>query len=98
MSLICPACNKANQTDAACQRCGCDLTPLHAIVRSAASCLDSAAAAFTERDWPEALAFAAQSWELRHSSESAQTAFLAAAAAGQTSDALMWRTRALRAK
>jgi hypothetical protein len=94
MAIACPACNKAGQTDAACQRCGCDLTRLHGIVAAAATRLAGAAAALEHRDWPGALAEAERSWRLLHTAESAQLAWVAAAACGDTARALRWRERA----
>ena len=69
MPIRCPACNKADQTAAACTRCGCDLTQLHAIVQSAARRLVAARAGLTAADWPAALMAAEQSWQLLHSVE-----------------------------
>lgn len=94
MPIVCPACNKANQTEAACQRCGCDLARLHEIGDAAAACLGGATAALAERDWSAAHAAAGRSWRLRHTAESARIAFLAAAALGDTARALRWRDRA----
>jgi len=93
MAIVCPACNKANQTEDVCQRCACELLRLHEIVAAAGSRLSMAAAALTARDWSAALAHAERSWSLCRSRESARTAFLAAAAAGDTARALCWRER-----
>ncbi len=93
MAIVCPACNKANQTEAACQRCGCDLSRLHEIVEAAASRLGAARAALTDGDWPGALKHAERSWRLCHTVESARVAFLAAGAARDTSSALRWHER-----
>ena len=94
MAITCPACNKAGQTDATCQRCGCDLARLHEIVDAAAGRLVRAHAALAARDWRGALAEAECSWGLLHTAESAQLAWVAAAAAGDTPRALRWRGRA----
>jgi hypothetical protein len=75
MPITCPACNKAGQTDAACQRCGCELTHLHEIVAAAATRLARAHAALTNRDWSGALADAEGSWDLLHTAESARLAW-----------------------
>jgi hypothetical protein len=95
MPLTCPACGKSHQTAAACPRCGCDLSRLHAIVAAAAARLRAAVTAIADRDWPSALASAEQSWRLCHSPEAARLAFLAAGAQGDTGRALAWRDRAL---
>lgn len=94
MPITCPACNKPNQAEAACQRCGCDLSPLHAVVEAAGMSLRAAVASLAKRDGPGALAHAEQSWRLVHSRESAEAAFLAAAAAGDAAELLRWRGRA----
>ncbi|MGH7946826.1 MAG: hypothetical protein ACREF9_17750 [Opitutaceae bacterium] len=94
MAIVCPACNKAGQAEAVCQRCGCDLSQLHAIVAAAASRLSAAAASLAGCDWPGALVQAERSWRLCHTPASAQVAFLAASAAGAAARALRWRERA----
>ena len=94
MPITCPACNKAGQTDAACQRCGCELTHLHEIVAAAATRLARAHAALTNRDWSGALADAEGSWDLLHTAESARLAWVAAAAVGDTPGALRGRAHA----
>ncbi len=94
MPIVCPACNKASQTAAACQRCGCDLTRLQEIVATAGALRGAAVAALADRDWSAAQAAAGRSWQLCHRVESARVAFLAAAAAGETAQALRWRERA----
>lgn len=94
MALPCPACNKADQTAAACTRCGCDLSQLHAIVAAAADRLAAAQVALGAADWPAALAGAEQSWQLVHSTEAARLGFLAAGAQGDTVRTLQWHRRA----
>jgi len=94
MLLTCLACNKPNQTTAACARCGCDLSELQAIVKAAAVWLAQAQTSLQVQDWAGALEQATQSWQLCHSAEAARLAFLAASADGQTSVALEWRHRA----
>lgn len=94
MAIVCPACNKAGQTAAACQRCGCDLSHLHEIVGAAATRFASATAALANRDWSGALAEAEHAWQLVHTRESAQLAWAAAAASGDTACALRWHRRA----
>lgn len=94
MSLTCPACNKAAQAEAACVRCGCDLSRLRAVLVAAASRLDAARVSLAARDWPGALADAQRSWRLHHTPEAARVAFCAAAAAGDTARAIAWHERA----
>ena len=93
MPLTCPACNKTGQTEAACARCGCDLSRLHAVLEAAVSRLGVARAALVARDWPGALAQAERSWRLCHTVESARVAFLAAAGAGDAACAVTWHRR-----
>ncbi|MGH8017689.1 MAG: hypothetical protein ACREIA_05260, partial [Opitutaceae bacterium] len=94
MALTCPACKKANQTESACPRCGCDLTRLHAVAGAADARLRATVASLAARDWPGALAHAERSWRLVHSRESAAAAFLAAASAEDTAGMSRWRARA----
>ncbi len=94
MPITCPACNKANQTEAACTRCGCDLTRLHEIVEAAGIGISKANVALRVSDWTSALAAAEQSWQLCHSVLAARLAFLAASALGETTCALLWHQRA----
>ena len=93
MPLTCPACNKAGQTAAACQRCGCDLSRLHSIAAAAAGRYAAARRALEESDWSAALTRATESWRLRHSPAAAQLAFLAAAARGDGAATLRWHRR-----
>ena len=90
MEIKCPACNKANQTETLCARCGCDLSQLRETVRAAAAALRRAHGALRAADWEEALAWARKSWGLCHTTEAARLAFLATAALGQTAPALGW--------
>lgn len=96
MAIACPACNKANQTEPSCQRCGCDLTSLHEIEWRAQSSLAAAATALARRDWTQALNHAERSWELQHGLVSAQLASLAAAALGDAPRLSRWRGRVRR--
>lgn len=96
--MHCPACGKKNieDTDAECARCGCDLSGMQTLLRCAARRLSAAARGIRECGWPAALAEAEQSWRLRHSSDAARLAFVAAAALGDTRRAILWRARARR--
>ena len=93
MEITCPACNKDGQTEAACSRCGCDLSRLATVLDAAAAALSSARAAFHRLDWSEALRQAEISWQLLHAADPARLAFLAAAGLGDTPAALRWRQR-----
>ena len=94
MEITCPACNKDGQTEAACSRCGCDLTCLHAVVNAASAALSASRAALGRTDWSEALDQAETSWRLLHTTHAARVAFLAAAVLGDIAVALRWRQRA----
>ena len=94
MEITCPACNKTGQTEAACARCGCDLTRLRAVLKSASAGLSAARDALGRADFSAALEHAEVSWQLRHTSAAARLAFLAAAALHDTPSALSWRRRA----
>ena len=93
MAITCPACNKANQTTAACARCGCDLSSLQAVVAAATAHLGDALSALRSGDWSAALAGAEASWQLCHSTDAARLGFLAASALRQTAEALHWHER-----
>jgi hypothetical protein len=93
MEITCPACNKDGQTEAACSRCGCDLTALRAVVNAAAAAMLAARATLGRTDWSEALDQAQISWQLLHTANAARIAFFAAAALGDTPAALLWRQR-----
>src|SRR6266404_2905526 len=92
MTLRCPACSKVNDlaADATCQRCGCDLSILAAVLHSAARHLNASSTGFRSREWETALWPAEQSWSLYHTSAAAQFACLAAAALGDSERMLQW--------
>lgn len=94
MPIACPACNKADQTGAVCQRCGCELGLLHEVVSAARSLLGASVVALEGRDWTNALDCAERSWRLKHSGEAAWVAFVAAIASGDADQAACWRRRA----
>ena len=92
--MDCPTCGKSGVTAEACPRCGCDLTPLRALAAAAAWHLSRAADALGRRRWRTALGHAATSWRVRHTPAAARLAFLAAAAASETTLAAWWHERA----
>jgi hypothetical protein len=98
MEISCPACAKTSELSAAaaCPRCGCDLGPLARIIAGAVWHLQAAAGDLRARNWEAALEHAQQSWSLCHSQGAARVAFLAAAALGETRDALSWLRRGQR--
>ena len=96
MEISCPACGKTSDLSAttSCPRCGCDLGPLARIIAGAVWHLQAAAGGLRAGNWAAALEHAQRSWSLLHSPRAARLAFLAAAALGETRDALCWRRRA----
>lgn len=96
MNLTCPACGKREQNDETCARCGCDLSQLQNVLRSAAGHLGAGWQALRTGDWPVALGQANASWRLCHTDAAARLAFLAASALGDTRLALGWREQARR--
>ena len=90
--LACPSCGKTN-TAAPCQRCGCDLAPLFAICREAASALEAAARHLRNGAAQEARDEAWRSWDLRHSAEAVRVACLASISLRDLDGLLEWRNR-----
>lgn len=95
MTLICPACRKANdKNDDACARCGCDLSALRTVVQAADRHLATASDFLRGARWKEALGCSERSWNLLHAPDAARLAFLCAAALGRASEAVRWHRRA----
>ena len=77
MEMVCPACNKANDEETRCSRCGADLSALEQIRRSAAQALNSGTRYLKQNDGRSALHQAEIAWHLKNSAEAARLAFLA---------------------
>ena len=77
MDIVCPACNKANNEETHCSRCGADLIVLVQIRRSAALALKIGTQHLKQNDGRNALHQAEISWHLKNSAEAALLAFLA---------------------
>ena len=77
MEIVCPACNKANDEETHCSRCGADLLALVQIRRSATQALNSGTRYLKQNDGRNALHQAEISWHLKNSAEAARLAFLA---------------------
>jgi Tfp pilus assembly protein PilF len=77
VETVCPACNKANNEETHCSRCGADLSALVKIRRSAALALKIGAQYLKQNDGRSALHQAEVSWHLKNSTEAARLAFLA---------------------
>jgi len=77
VETVCPACNKANDEETHCSRCGADLLVLVQIRRSAALALKIGAQYLKQNDGRSALHQAEIAWHLKNSAEAARLAFLA---------------------
>ena len=77
MDIVCPACNKANNEETHCSRCGADLGELVHIRRSAALALKKGTQCLKQNEGRDALHQAEISWHLKKSAEAARLAFLA---------------------
>ena len=92
--MVSPSCRKPVEIVSAgeivCARCGCDLTRLGALARSAASRLAIAKRALEVGCPREALRLAADSWKLRKTAAAARFACVAASASGERRVALDW--------
>ena len=77
MDIVCPACNKVNNEETHCSRCGADLLVLVQIRRSAALALKTGTQCLKRNDGLNALHQAEMSWHLKKSAEAARLAFLA---------------------
>ena len=96
--MDCPACGKSNLAAESniCSRCGCDLSRLHDVMKSASRHIQQAIECMQRREWESALQNAERSWRLRHLRLSARLAFLASAAFGDTDSAARWHAAASR--
>lgn len=92
MEILCPSCNKANQSDP-CQRCGCELTALFAVSQAAVAELRTAAHCLRTQSPEAAHEAAVRSWELRHTPEAARLGFLASLALEDFATAGYWLQR-----
>jgi hypothetical protein len=77
VEMVCPACNKANDEEKRCSRCGADLSALVQIRRSAAQALNSGTRYLKQNDGRSALHQAEIAWHLKNSAAAARLAFLA---------------------
>jgi hypothetical protein len=75
--MVCPACNKANDEETRCSRCGADLSALVQIRRSADQALKIATQHLKQNDGRNALHQAEIAWQLKNSAAAARLAFLA---------------------
>jgi hypothetical protein len=90
VELVCPACNKVNNEETACSRCGADLFTLAQIRRSAALALNSGTRYLKKNDGRNALDQAEMSWHLKKSAAAARLAFLACLVAQRFASATRW--------
>ena len=92
-SIICPACGKENDEAKECARCGCELSILKMISRTAEQELSMGKESLVKGDIPAAVHHAGKSWHLKKSPEAARLAFLSALAAGDFKEAGRWYLR-----
>ena len=90
MDIVCPACNKANDEEMNCSRCGADLHALVQIRRSAAQALNSGKRYLKQNDGRNALHQAEISWHLKKSVDAARLAFLACLHLQRFASATRW--------
>ena len=90
MDIVCPACNKVNNEETRCSRCGADLLVLVQIRRSAASALKTGTQCLKRNEGRNALHQAEMSWHLKKSTEAARLAFLACLILKRFASATRW--------
>jgi hypothetical protein len=90
VDIVCPACNKANNEEAHCSRCGADLHALVQIRRSAALALKKGTQCLKQNEGRDALHQAEISWHLKKSTEAARLAFLACLHLQRFTSATRW--------
>jgi hypothetical protein len=90
VEIVCPACNKANNEEKQCSRCGADLLALVQIRRSAALALNNGTRSLKQNDGRSALHQAEISWHLKKSTEAARLAFLACLILQRFTSATRW--------
>ena len=90
MEIVCPACNKVNNEETQCSRCGADLLALVQIRRSAALALKSGTQYLKQNDGRNALHQAEISWHLKKSADAARLAFLACLLLQRFTSATRW--------
>lgn len=93
IEISCPSCRKPNEEVAACIRCGCELGDLVAIASSAAKLCRYAEKILSSGMYDKAALYAANSWNLRHTAESARIAFLSCFAARDFEKAVVWHSK-----
>jgi hypothetical protein len=95
MNIIaaCPACGKENDGASECARCGCELSILEMISRTAEKELFMGKESLARGDIPAAVHHAGKSWHLKKSPEAARLAFLSALATGDFEQTGRWYAR-----
>jgi hypothetical protein len=88
--MVCPACNKVNNEETHCSRCGAELLVLVKIRRSAALALKIGTRYLKQNDGRNALHQAEISWHLKNSAEAARLAFLACLHLRRFTSATRW--------
>jgi len=90
VDIVCPACNKVNNEETHCSRCGADLLALVQIRRSAALALNSGTQYLKQNDGRNALHQAEISWHLKKSTEATRLAFLSCLLLRRFTSATRW--------
>ena len=90
MDIVCPACNKVNNEETHCSRCGADLLVLVQIRRSAARRSITGTQCLKQNDGRNALHQAEMSWHMKNSAEAARLAFLACLHLQRFASATRW--------
>ncbi|MGR3317542.1 MAG: hypothetical protein ACUZ8O_03610 [Candidatus Anammoxibacter sp.] len=99
MEIKCPSCRKLNRLDESepdnrqCKRCGGDLARLYMVARASEYKINESKIFLSKKNPDTALAFAEESWQLKHSTEAAKLAFLASAAKRNYTLAFAWYLR-----
>ena len=92
--IVCPSCGKANQSTP-CGRCGCELSTLFAVHRSAEVALAVAGGFLRSGNNQQAREHALRSWELHHTCAAARVVFLACIALNDLAWGQYWHHRAV---
>lgn len=90
MRISCPACNRDNDNETTCRRCGADLTAHYAIKENALYHIYEGRRWLCQGQGDRALSFAQSSWGLLHSCDAARLAFLACLLLGRFDEATHW--------
>lgn len=94
MQIKCPACQKINENNDACDRCKCDLTGLRRLSMAAQMRLAAGSEALRHGNGHDALSHAVASWRLKKSEAAAKLAFLSCLLLKDFEQATTWGVEA----